>query len=203
MDAHDPGLVDPTTHAALAGVGAAFAPLAGAFLALDAEFRVVFASPLLDRLLGAGTAQQAAGRPIEQLAGSALFGLDGSLRRALAIGQRAHEPRTWLPSQSAHTEPLSITATPLTLPPEADRDRRIAYMVLVHPADADLATMAAPTPGAHGSVSQEAERLRHALDAHRWSRRDTARALGISRTTLWRLMRDHGLQGAPGDEAEH
>lgn len=202
MDAHDPDFVDPTTRAALAGVGAAFAPLGGAFLALDAEFRVVFASCFLDRLLGAGTAQQAVSRPIEQLAGFALFGPDGRLRQMLAVGLPAQELGTWLPGQSAHAQPLSITATPLTLPPEADHEQRVAYMVLVHPANGDLAIMGAPALHPHGAASQEAERLRHALDAHRWSRRDTARALGISRTTLWRLMRDHGLQGAPHDEAE-
>jgi transcriptional regulator with PAS, ATPase and Fis domain len=39
----------------------------------------------------------------------------------------------------------------------------------------------------------EAERLRAALETHRWRREDTARALGISRATLWRRMRDYGL----------
>ncbi len=39
----------------------------------------------------------------------------------------------------------------------------------------------------------ERERLRTALDAHRWNREDAARALGMSRTTLWRRMRELGL----------
>ena len=35
--------------------------------------------------------------------------------------------------------------------------------------------------------------LRRALEAHRWRRVDAARALGISRATLWRRMREAGL----------
>ncbi len=39
------------------------------------------------------------------------------------------------------------------------------------------------------------EQLREVLDAHRWRRADAARALGISRVTLWRRMRDFDLAG--------
>jgi len=38
-----------------------------------------------------------------------------------------------------------------------------------------------------------AEELRRALDDNRWNRARTAEALGISRSTLWRRMRAHGL----------
>jgi transcriptional regulator with PAS, ATPase and Fis domain len=36
----------------------------------------------------------------------------------------------------------------------------------------------------------EAERLRSVLDAHQWKREQAAKALGISRATLWRRMRE-------------
>lgn len=42
-------------------------------------------------------------------------------------------------------------------------------------------------------TSDETQRLRAALETHRWRREETARALGISRATLWRRMREHGL----------
>lgn len=48
-------------------------------------------------------------------------------------------------------------------------------------------------PAAEAVFESEAERLRGALEAHRWRREETARALGMSRATLWRRMRDYGL----------
>lgn len=44
-----------------------------------------------------------------------------------------------------------------------------------------------------GDVDSEKERLARALEEHQWRRDATARALGMSRTTLWRKMREHGL----------
>jgi DNA-binding NtrC family response regulator len=46
-----------------------------------------------------------------------------------------------------------------------------------------------PTRG----LDSEAQALRTTLDAHQWRRDATARALGLSRTTLWRKMREHHL----------
>ncbi len=42
-------------------------------------------------------------------------------------------------------------------------------------------------------ASDERERIRDALDTHRWVREEAAQALGMSRTTLWRKMRELGL----------
>jgi DNA-binding NtrC family response regulator len=42
---------------------------------------------------------------------------------------------------------------------------------------------------------EERDRLRAMLEVHRWSRTTAARALGMSRTTLWRKMREVGLAG--------
>ena len=47
--------------------------------------------------------------------------------------------------------------------------------------------------GGRDADDRERRRVEAALDAHRWRRADAARALGISRTTLWRKMREMGL----------
>jgi DNA-binding NtrC family response regulator len=58
------------------------------------------------------------------------------------------------------------------------------------PAAAPGAT-AEPAPPPAGE--SETARLRVALEACHWRREEAARALGISRTTLWRRMRESGL----------
>jgi DNA-binding NtrC family response regulator len=52
-------------------------------------------------------------------------------------------------------------------------------------------TIVPPTPEA--TAVSDSQRLRVALESHRWRREETARALGISRATLWRRMREFGL----------
>jgi len=42
-------------------------------------------------------------------------------------------------------------------------------------------------------LSPEAKKLVQILDAHGWNRQKTAQALGISRNTLWRRMKEYGL----------
>jgi len=43
------------------------------------------------------------------------------------------------------------------------------------------------------SPASELERIRNALDTHQWRRTEAAAELGMSRTTLWRKMREYGL----------
>ncbi|MHB1021292.1 MAG: sigma-54 interaction domain-containing protein [Acidobacteriaceae bacterium] len=47
-----------------------------------------------------------------------------------------------------------------------------------------------PEPLPEGASDSEADQLRAALEAHHWRRADAARALGLSRSTLWRRMRE-------------
>jgi len=59
-----------------------------------------------------------------------------------------------------------------------------------------------PTPGSPAlsdvprlprASPEEIERLRQTMEEHRWNRGAAAKALGISRTTLWRRLREAGL----------
>jgi len=56
-----------------------------------------------------------------------------------------------------------------------------------------LPAPAGPVPASALADTAERERLRSALAAHHWRRDEAARALGISRTTLWRRMRELDL----------
>ncbi len=85
------------------------------------------------------------------------------------------------------------TLQPEDLPPEMLRDPSHAQA----PAHRGPRTPQPPrlqAPEADGAAP-DAERaaIRAALDANRWARAETARALGLSRSTLWRRMRALGL----------
>jgi hypothetical protein len=67
---------------AFSAVNTAFGSLGRACMALDADFRVLYASELLDTLLGPAAASLARGSPVEGILGSELFGADGPLRLA-------------------------------------------------------------------------------------------------------------------------
>jgi len=47
--------------------------------------------------------------------------------------------------------------------------------------------------GAYVLIANGTDDIREALEQNRWRRKAAARALGISRTTLWRKMREAGL----------
>lgn len=49
-------------------------------------------------------------------------------------------------------------------------------------------------------AEREKEAIVRSLDAHNWRLAETAKSLGISRTTLWRRLRAYGLHR---DEREH
>jgi DNA-binding NtrC family response regulator len=79
------------------------------------------------------------------------------------------------------------TVLPEDLP--AELQQQTGVLPPAQPPVAASARRAVPPPASQGEVT----RLREALEAHRWRRAETARALGISRATLWRRMREAGL----------
>lgn len=93
---------------------------------------------------------------------------DGLLR----LGEFA-QVRTQL--RTAAAQPVLVTLAPFT---ERRAFGEIAYVISLK---------------ADETGSSEAERIRAALETHRWRRDAAARSLGISRATLWRKMRSFGL----------
>jgi len=95
------------------------------------------------------------------------------------------------------------TLQPEDLPPEigasaAVRTEPPAALPLAPPPT--TAALLAAAAGRRADPHDERATLQATLDAHRWNRADTARALGLSRSTLWRRMRALGLL-ADGDRA--
>ncbi len=75
------------------------------------------------------------------------------------------------------------------LPPEITEPAVDAGMPpTLSTSDPLVEAIATPTP-----PISEKERIARALDSHHWRRDETARALSMSRTTLWRKMRELGL----------
>jgi DNA-binding NtrC family response regulator len=166
-------------------VGQAFAALGRAVLLLDGEWRVLYASAELDRLAGAGAAEAAEGRAAAELLGADLFGRRSPLRRALHRGERCERRSAELRRQGGEASPVELSVAPLGERfPEPELPAR--YLVV-------LAAAAEGDPAARAGLAAERLHLLAALAAHRWRREATASALGVSRTTLWRRMREAGL----------
>jgi transcriptional regulator with GAF, ATPase, and Fis domain len=140
---------DPALRAALAGVSAAFASLGRVFFCVDAGFRVLHASSLLDRLLGRGASARAEGRPLADLLGGELFGPSGTLRQLLLAGERREGWRSVLSIPGAPTRLVSVTVAPFHSDPGAVCDPRVAYVVVLRPAEEDQAAVS-PFPGLIG-----------------------------------------------------
>jgi DNA-binding NtrC family response regulator len=136
--------------AALAGLASAFASLGRVFFCADASFHVLHASSHLDKLLGPGAARRAEGRPLSDLLGAELFGSAGTLRQLLLAGERREGWRSSLSAPGFAPRLVSVTAAPFCPEPGAVCDPRVAYVIVLRPAEEDQGTPASPFPGLIG-----------------------------------------------------
>jgi len=150
----DPGN-DLLLRSAIEGVSAAFASLGRVFLCVDNGFRVVHASSLLDRLIGRGASDEAVGKPLAELLGADLFGPAGTLRQLLLAGERREGWRSMLTVGLERPRLVSLTAAPFHSDPGTVCDPRVAYIVVLRPAEEDQTAPGATSlfPGLIGRSS--------------------------------------------------
>jgi hypothetical protein len=129
------GRRDIEARAAWGAVSAAFGALGRVFMCADSQFRVLHASQILDALLGPGAATAAEGRPLAELLGAELFGASGALRLALMAGERREGWRAHVQIGGAEPQLVSLSAAPFPRHIEAACDPRLAYVVVLRPAE--------------------------------------------------------------------
>ncbi len=145
--------IDPNDAAmtvALAAVSSAFASLGRVFFCVDASFHVLHASSQLDRLVGDGASHRAEDRPLADLLGTELFGPAGTLRQLMLAGERREGWRSSLTVPGAAPRAVSVTAAPFCAEPGAVCDPRVAYVVVLRPAEEDQVQAGSPFPGLIG-----------------------------------------------------
>jgi PAS domain S-box-containing protein len=203
--AHDPHWSSqaPSSSAPVA-LTAVFESLGRVLIGLDREFRIVHVSGGIGKVLGVESGGSLLGRSVASLLGEESFGSGGLLRDALERGERRDGWRISVVPADGSTRLVSCSVAPYRDDVQATREGQIAFVVLLQPAEELVAAaqwMARLSPGRMPDVTDPARRpaevLRAALEQHRWQREATARALGISRTTLWRKMREAGMLDDP------
>src|SRR5512137_270298 len=132
---------------AFAAVNAAFGSLGRVCMALDADFRILYASELLGTLIGPEAASQATGLSIESFLGSELFGLDGPLRHALLAGEKREGWRAVLNTPDGPARLMSVSAAPLLRDRLGVCDPTAAYLVVLRPADESTVEASGPIAG--------------------------------------------------------
>ncbi len=173
--------------------------------------------PLIDHYISRFAART--GKPIRSVSAAALhsladYGYPGNVRELINIIERAFVlchgeqiRRAHLPPALSSPEPAIVerdepragsvvgvdpvtAAPPVVLPRNLKPSERKAIALA---AGTDRAATSGSRLDASRSDRPEVRALIELLNSHGWSRKATAEALGISRGTLWRRMREYGL----------
>lgn len=131
--------------AALIAVSAVFTSLGRGLVCLDHDFRVLHVSSRLEEIIGPDRAREYLMKPAEDLFGEDLFGPNGSMRLALASGEKREGWRASLPAKDG-PKIMSVSAAPFIPDPHGICDRRVAHIIVVRPAEEDpLSSSGGPT----------------------------------------------------------
>jgi transcriptional regulator with GAF, ATPase, and Fis domain len=140
-----PGSADQ--ERAFSAVNAAFGSLGRVCMALDADFRIRYASELLASLLGVEAIVQVRGTSIDSLLGAELFGLDGPLRKALQSGEKREGWRAMLQVANGPARLMSVSAAPLLHDRLGVCDPAARYLVVLRPEDESTIEARGPIAG--------------------------------------------------------
>ncbi len=132
---------------AFSAVNAAFGSLGRVCMALDGQFRVRYASELLETLIGPEAAAAARGQPVEALLGAELLGVDGPLRQALLAGEKREGWRAVLQGAGGPARLMSVSAAPLLPDRHGVCDPEARYLVVLRPADEATEEASGPIGG--------------------------------------------------------
>ena len=132
---------------AFSAVNAAFGSLGRICMALDADFRVRYASDLLGMLLGPEAASRVCGLSVESLLGAELFGLDGPLRQALLAGEKREGWRAVLHVANGPARLMSVSAAPLLHDKLGVCNPGARYLVVLRPEDEASVEASGPIAG--------------------------------------------------------
>jgi transcriptional regulator with GAF, ATPase, and Fis domain len=148
------------SRALLETVDTVFETLGRGLVYLDAKFRVVHLSEGLDRLLGDGAAARLLGRKVEEVLGSELFGEEGSMRHALAAGERREGWGTTVHLPPLPPRPVSLTGAPVCRALPSVCHSQVAYLLVLRPSDEDpQAAGGSPATIVSGLVGRSASML--------------------------------------------
>jgi DNA-binding NtrC family response regulator len=150
----DEATLQEVRSAAFGAVSAAFGSLGRICMALDASFRVRFASSRLDELVGPGTAKRLVGQPVEKVLGDELFGPSGAMRQALLAGEKREGWRAFLRTDGGSARLLSVTAAPLQHDSYGVCDPEAAFLLVMRPADDDAMAASGPIVAGFGVISR-------------------------------------------------
>jgi transcriptional regulator with GAF, ATPase, and Fis domain len=123
--------------AVMAGVSAVFESLGRALVCLNGHFQIVHTSEGIDRLFGEGAGERILGRQAQDVFGDDLFGVNGSMRKALAAGERREGWGASVRIGDSRPRFVSISGAPMSHPPGTPCDPRVVYVIVVRSGDSD------------------------------------------------------------------
>jgi len=124
-------------RAAWMAVSAAFGSLGRAFVCADVDFRIIHGSYVLDEVFGPGAAASIEARSLESVFGAELFGLSGSMRQALAGGERREGWRTSVRIGASDPRLMSLSAAPFPQDLSLPCSHRVKYIIVLRPYERD------------------------------------------------------------------